>query len=136
MNELQAAIYNKFNASTTHGCYTNVGGRFYLHKAPQNSSFPFIVYFPVTDMDEVDFSDEREDFLIQFSIFSENNSPYEAGTILGNLKSFFDDCTLTVTGYNHLRFSRTMTIPNNDITVVPPVFGYSVDYEVTIEKSK
>ena len=136
MNELYTAIYNKFSNATTHGAYTNVGGRFYLNHAPQGATLPFIVYWSVSDIADMDFGEEQEDFTIQFDIFSQNNSATEAGTILGNLKSLFDNCSLTVTGWRHITFSRQNTYPNNDFTESPPVHGYSVEYDVLIEKTK
>jgi hypothetical protein len=136
MNELCQAVYNHFNASTGHGAYTSVSGRFYLNHAPQGASFPFVVYFEVTDSNDMDFAEEREDFLLQFNIFSQNNSALEAGNILTNLKSLFDECSLTVTNWRHIQFSRANVYPNNDFDEVPPVHGYSVEYNVLIEKTK
>lgn len=136
MNELFTSIYNKYNSDTSHGAYTNVSGKFYLNYVPQGTSPPFIVYFSVSDINEVDFGEERQDFTIQFNLFSQNYSATEAGTILGNLKSLFDDCSLTVTDWRHITFSRGNTYPNNDFSQDPPVHGYSVEYEVMIEKTK
>ena len=68
MNSLYKAIYNKYNADTGHGAYTNVEGRFYHNYAPQEATFPYIVYFSVTDINDIDFGEEREDFTIQFNI--------------------------------------------------------------------
>ena len=136
MIELYEAIYNKFNNSTGHGAYTNVGGRFYLNHAPQGATLPYIVYWQVADIADQDFGEEQEDFTIQFDIFSQNNSATEAGTILGNVKSLLDDCALTVTGWRHVTFSRGNTYPNNDFTETPPIHGFSIEYEVMIEKTK
>lgn len=136
MNALFQAIYNKYNSDTAHGAYTNVSGRFYHNNAPQKSDLPFIVYFAVDDINEVDFGEEKEDFLIQFNIFSQNNSAEEAGNILTNLKSLFDECDLTVTDWRHVYMQRARVIPNNDFSQVPPVHGYSIDYNILIEKTK
>jgi len=136
MNSLFAAIYNRFSSTTGSGFYNDVSGRMYLNHAPQEASFPYCVYFSVSDIDELDFGEEREDFLLQFSIFSQNNSAYEAGTLLESLKTMFDDCSLTVTGWRHLQFQRGSVYPNNDFDQVPPVVGYSVDYDVLIEKTR
>ena len=136
MNELFQALYNKYNANTSHGAYTNMGGRFYLNKAPQNATFPYCVYFSVIDIAEVDFGEEKEDFTIQFNVFSQNNSASEAGTILGNMKSLFDDCSLTVTGWRHVYMQRVNVIPNNDFAQDTPIQGYSIEYDILIEKTK
>ena len=136
MNNVRKAIYNKYNASTGHGAYTNVEGRFYYGKAPQSATFPYIVFFDVADVNEVDFTDEREDLTLQFNIFSQNNSPTQAETILTGLRSLFDDCSLTVTDWRHLYMQRQNTYPNNDYAQVPPVHGFSIEYDVLIEKAK
>ena len=106
------------------------------NKAEQGDPFPYCVYFSVSDIDELDFTDEREDFTIQFNIFSQNNSALEAGNLLESLKTMFDDCTLTVTGWRHLNFQRNLTYPNNDFDQVPPIQGYSVEYDVLLERER
>jgi len=136
MNLLFQAVYNKFNSNTSHGAYTGIGGRFYLNAAPQSAIFPYCVYFSVTDDNELDFSDEREDFLLQFNIFSQNNSALEAGQILNDFESLFDNCSLTVTGWRHLQFQRGNIYPNGDYEQDPPIQGYSVEYNVLLEKAR
>ena len=101
MNNVRKAIYDKYTSSTGHGAYTNVAGRFYYGKAPQEATFPYIVFFDVSNINDVDFGEEREDLLVQFNVFSQNNSPTESETILTNLRSLFDDCSLTVTDWRH-----------------------------------
>jgi len=136
MNALQIAIYNKFNANTGHGAYTGVSGRFYLNVAPQGVTFPYVVYFEVTDIDDLNFTDELQEHLIQFNCFSQNNSALEAGQIFDNLKRLFDNCSLTVTDWRHIGFQRALTIPNNDFSQVPPIHGYSIQYDVLLERDK
>ena len=98
--------------------------------------FPYAVYFSVSNIDELDFTDEREDFIIQFNIFSENNSSLEKGQILENFKSLWDDCILNVTDWSHINFQRSLVLENNDFTQSPPIQGYSVQYDVLIEKQR
>ena len=136
MNALYKAIYNKFNASTGHGAYTSVSGRFYLNVAPQATTFPFVVYFEVTDVDDLYFTEELQEYLMQFNIFSQSNSSLEAGQIFENIKSLFDNCNLTVTDWRHIGFQRKLTVPNNDFTQVPPIQGYSVQYNIILEKAR
>ncbi|MCP4704010.1 MAG: hypothetical protein GY865_05315 [candidate division Zixibacteria bacterium] len=136
MNSLFAGIWNHFSATTGSGFYNDVSGRMYLGHAPQESTFPYCVYFSVSDFDELDFTDEREDFLIQFNVFSENNSATQAGTLLESLKTMFDNCSLTVTNWRHLKFQRSLVVPNNDLTQQPPIHGYSIEYDVLLEKAR
>lgn len=136
MNSLLKGIWDHFSATTGSGFYNDVSGRMYHILAPQQATFPYCVYFSVSDVDDLDFTDEHEDFLIQFNIFSQNNSALEAGTLLESLKTMFDNCSLTVTGWRHLQFQRDQVTPNNDTEQVPPIMGYSVDYNVLLEKER
>ena len=136
MNSLFTAIYNRFSATTTSGFYNDISGRLYHNNAPQGATFPYCVYFSVDDDNEIDFTDEREDFLLQFNIFSQNNSASQAGTLLESLKTMFDNCSLTVTGWNHLQFLRDRVHPNNDFSQVPPIQGYSIEYNILLEKQR
>jgi len=136
MNALFAGIWDHVSATTDSGFYNDVSGRMYLNVAKQESTFPYCVYFSVTDNDELDFSDEHEDFQMQFNIFSQNNSALEAGNLLESLKTMFDDCSLTVTGWDHLYFQRRLVTPLNDFNQVPPIQGYSVEYDVLLEKQR
>lgn len=136
MNALFKAIWNRFATTTSNGFYNDVLGRMYLNKAPQGTTFPYCVYFSVSDIDDLDFSEEHEDFLIQFNIFSQNNSAVEAGDLLETLKTMYDNCSLTVTGWRHLQFQRSLVIPNNDFSQVPPIHGYSIEYEALLEKTR
>ena len=136
MNALFAGIWDHFSATTTTGFYNDVSGRMYNYKAPQRATFPYCVYFPVSGLDDIDFGEEREEILMQFNIFSQNNSALEAGTLLESLKTMFDDCSLTVTGWNHIEFSRNLIYPNGDYSQNPPIHGYSVEFDVMLEKIK
>lgn len=137
MNALFAAIWSIFEADKLSGFYLAIDGRMYLKVAPQNTTrqvFPYCVFDMITDDNDVDFSDEREEFEIQFNIFSLDNSGIEAGTLLESLKEMFDNATLTVTGWNALDFKRQRVLSNDDFSQVPPINGYSVMYDVLIER--
>lgn len=136
MNSLFSGIFDHFSATTASGFYNDVSGRMYLNHAPQEATFPYCVYFSVSDVDELDFGEEREDFLIQFDIFSENNSATEAGNLLESLKTMFDNCDLTVTNWRHIRCERSLVMPNNDFSQAPPIHGYSVEYDILLEKTR
>ena len=136
MNALFAGIWDRFGTTTGSGFYNDLSGRMYHYKAPQGATFPYCVYFPVSGLDDIDFGEEREEILVQFNIYSQNNSALEAGSLLESLKTMFDDCSLTVTGWNHIEFSRNLIYPNSDYDQVPPIHGYSVEYDVMIEKIK
>lgn len=136
MNVLNAGIYNLFKADTSHAFYTGISGRFYHVKAPQNATFPYAVYDLIIADDELNFTDENESFQMQFDIFTQSNSTSSAGTLLAAMKTLYDDCTLIVTGYRFLKMTRDWVIPNNDLIAVRPVMGYSVQYDIWLEKAR
>jgi len=135
MNALYTAIYNLFKATPHNDFYNAVNG-LYLHKAPQGTDYPYCVYFPVSATNDLDFTDEKENFLVQFNIFSQSNSASEAGDILGYLKDLYDNCSLNVSGWNPLKFQRDFVIPFNDLEQEPPIYGYSVQYTCLLEKAR
>lgn len=136
MNELFTAIYTYFTSDVLAPFYVGIGGRLYLKKAPQEATFPYCVYFMVTDDEDDDFTDNREDIEIQFNIFSENNSSLEAGQLLGSLKTMFDDSNFDVSGWNLLMFRRRQVLENDDFSQVPPIYGYSAMYDIILEKQR
>ena len=136
MNSLFSGIWDHFSSTTASGFYNDLSGRMYLNHAPQETDFPYCVYFVVSDFDELDFAEEHEDFALQFSVFSQNNSATEAGNLLESLKTMFDDCNLTVTDWRHIYFQRNFTAQNNDFSQAPPIHGYSVEYNVLLEKAR
>jgi len=136
MNALFTGIFTHFGLSPLDGLYLALGGRLYLNKAPQSATFPYCVYYVYADANNPDFTDDHEEFEIQFNIFSQNNSATEAGTLLAHLKTMFDDAALTVVGWNHIEIMRTSVLPNNDFDQVPSIQGYTVLYDLLLEKQR
>lgn len=136
MNAFYTALYNHFSSTTDSGFYNDISGRLYYGHAPQEATFPYCVYFPVVDVHDEDFTDDREEFTIQFDIFSQNNSATEAGNLLESLKTMFDNCSLTVTDWRHIYFQRETILSNNSVDRDPKIHGYTVQYEALIEKTK
>ena len=129
MNALFTGIYSKFSNDTDlSGAVTGL----YLSEAPQNVAFPYAVYFMVSDTHDWQFVEEFEEVLIQFNIFSESASIAEAGTILGYLKTLYDDCALTVSGYDHIYMQREFIYSYRDADAM--TWAYSVQYRVYLKK--
>jgi len=98
--------------------------------------FPYCVYFEIVDIQDVDFGEYKEEITAQFNVFSQNSSATEAGIILSCFKDLFDDCSLTVTNWRHVYMQRKSIYPNNDFDQDPPIQGYSIEYDMLIEKNK
>ena len=130
MTALDAAIFAKFN--TTNALNTALSGRFFPGAADQATSFPYATYNEISSYDDWTFTENIEETLIQFSIFSNKQSPAELNTLYGHLIALFDDAVLTVTGWNLLKFERASRIRLRDIEM--ETWAYHIDYTVWLEK--
>lgn len=133
MKVLFEGIYSLFN--TTNDFNTAVSGQMFPHKVDQeDATFPYAAYYLITDYNDYNFSDDYEDFMVQFSIYSDNNSPSEVLTIFEYLKTLFDDAEPTVTGYTVLEFKRTMMRLTNGLE--GDTYQIDVDYEIKLERER
>lgn len=109
MKTLFEAIYNRFVADDT--LYASVNG-LYNTEAPQNASFPYIVFSLVSDVQDFDSSNLIEDTLIQFNIHSNASSASEICNIFEYLKGStvdgtgFDFYELVIDNYTTLVLKR------------------------------
>ena len=116
---------------------TALGGNTKLYNtfAPQSATLPYCVFMLVSGTPDWTFSDDMEDCLFQFSLFDSSPS---AGTICDNyelLKTLFDDCALTITGWRHLymqRESQQLVKDPED----PAVWQYIIEYRILTEKTR
>lgn len=136
MNAVNTAIFTLFGADDEGDFYTAIGGRLRHKKAVQGDTFPYCVYQMVSMTSEFSFDEERRYLQYQFSIFTENNSAASAGTALGYLIALFNNCTLSVSGWRFLSMVLTDVVANDDLSVVPPVMGYTAMFEIEIEKGR
>jgi len=101
--------------------------------APQPTTYPYAIFFLVSDVAEWRFGSEMQDDInIQFNLFSDKNSGVEINDMYTKLKSRFDNCALTVEGYRHIEFTRAMAWLLRDEERA--IWQYSVEYDVMIEK--
>lgn len=135
MNNLLTAIMTKTSGSALS---SGVSGRIFLDRAPDNTDFPYVVFFVVSSVPDWTFTNNYEDTLIQFSLFSASESAVEITTMLNDLKALFDDCSLAITGDTLVWFRRqNITTTVEDITTTAgtqSVKHYAVDYEVKVQE--
>jgi len=131
MNVVLSAIYDRA-VGNVNDFATSIGNRFYFSRAPQNTVFPYCVYYLVTENYDYTFTEDMEEIVVQFSIFSEESSTSEIGTIYGYLRDRFDWCTLAIGGYTFLKMEREFAhrtwLPDEE------VWSYVVQYRILIEK--
>lgn len=97
MKEIFTGVYDRLTSAGSFN--TAIGGRVYILEAPQRSTFPYCVFFPVVHTPGYTFTSITEEMLLQISLFDEDESPDALETLYGYLASLMDDCTLTISGY-------------------------------------
>lgn len=109
MNAVQLGIYNFFIATTGgnhNSLYNSVSGRMYFVEAPQNATFPYIVWHIITNDDRINFTSDKLDLIIQFDIHSSSATSQELGTIYGYLNTLYNRSSPTITGYRVVSFRK------------------------------
>lgn len=135
MNNLTAALITKAASSD----FLNaIGGRLRNGRAEDGEEYPYCVFLLPVAADPLSwstFSEDIEDHLIQFSIFSSLHAPSEAWTIHGYLNALYDHCSLTITGKTAIWMRRTNTtyIPEDHTLTTggtQKVHHIAVDYSI------
>ncbi len=126
MKALFKGIYDLFGGTI----YNNVSGKLYLSVAPQNSTFPYIVYYLVSNDYDFQFSEDYEDCLIQFNIFDDKASASNINTYFENLKTLYDWALPVVVGYTVIKMQREFAQLVRD----DDVWQYTVQYRILLEK--
>lgn len=138
MNALATALYTR--SQVAGNFKTSINGKFYLSKTPQSVAYPYVVYHILSERPEYYLfsktisSHNFENINISMNIHSNSDSASEALTILDYLKTHFDDCDLTVSGWNDIKIERTDVLgPFYDDQI--PEWIISVSYNVILQKS-
>jgi len=137
MKNLSTAIYAKCAVGTA--LNTSIGGRLYKARAPQGVTWPYAVYYLISDMPRDTFTERLEEVLIQFTIFSSASGTTEIETIFTNLTALYDYCSLTITGNTHLSMKRehAMLLSGelDEKEGGGQYYQYNVDYEILMKKN-
>lgn len=142
MKALLAAIKANFDATSGgppavhNAAYLALGGRLYLSRAPQGATAPYCIYSMVSQVAGWTFSEAEEMFRIQFSVWSQSASSVEAQDAMSAVQALFDDCTLSVTGYNHVYMQREFSTLLREDAADEIWWHALTDYNVMLEKSR
>ena len=132
MLNLTTAMFGKLSGSAL---ASHIGTRLYKGRAPDDATYPYIVFMIVSNMPEKTFSEDFETTVIQFSIFSSTSGSTEAENIYTDLKTLYDECAMTVTGstwfYWMKRLNATLMVEDHTVKAgTIQVWHYAVDYEI------
>ena len=123
MNVLFDAIFTRWAAE--------MGARtLYNTEADDEAMFPYSTVTIVGDAADWTFTEDFEDVLIQFNLFSETPAMTEVGTTFEALKAAFDFHDLTIVGYETVSFERG----NANLVRVDKKWQYIVLYRIYIQK--
>ena len=102
------------------------------YEAPQDTALPYGVMFIVSDVPQLTFTEEGENYLVQFNVFSDTRSHTEILDIESKMKTVFDLAEITVSGYNHIYMLRTMST----VFRVENEWQLTMTYRCEIQKSR
>jgi hypothetical protein len=129
MKDVIKAIYDKFSAANDFN--TAIGGRFYLNSAPQAVSKPYSVFQLITNTASYNFTSTFDDSEIQIDIIDDNNTS-DVLDIADKCMALFDDCELTVSGYQFMKMERDFNMLIEDPE--EEIQRYTIQYTVSTRK--
>jgi len=136
VKNLTTAIYGKCAVGTD--LYADISGRFYKGRAPDSAVYPYVVYTLVSDVPDNTFTEDLENVIIQFSLFSSASGSTEVENMFTHLKALYDECSLTITGSTLLWMKRENAIlmieDHTTVSGTIQVWHYAIDYGLFVLK--
>jgi hypothetical protein len=129
VKNLFAAINTKFSAANDFK--TAISSRFYLNTAPQGISSPYAVFSLVNNTTDFNFTSTFDEALIQIDIIDDNQSSDILDTA-DKCMALFDDCLLTVSGYQFIKMERDFNFFIEDAD--EEIQRYTIQYSVNLRK--
>lgn len=126
MQVLFEAIYDYYLTTTLADILTGL----YNTEAPQDAVFPYGVFSLVSDVPEGTFTEDFENCLIQFNLFSNAALATEVCNAFESLKTAFDSYDLIVAGYRTVSLTREVA----NMIKVEKIWQYNVTYRLLIQK--
>jgi len=137
ISALYAGIYAEFvnDSDLLAALGGNTARRMYNTKAPQNPDYPYCVFQYIAGSPDPTFTEDGEITSFQFSIFHKSEDPLDSTTIddvFKKLCACYDDCALTVSGYNSISVTRGVS---NFVPTIDETQQYVINYEIMIQES-
>jgi hypothetical protein len=132
MKVLFESLYTLFApAGAKPALHTALAGQMYLTEAPQNTSYPYAVYNMIANDYDWMFTEDLEEFLIQFSIFDDKASATNVTGYFDDLKTLYDWAVPVVTGYQSVWMIREFA----ELLRIDDIWHYIVQYRVLLKKT-
>ena len=127
--EIDAGIWSHYNASVVLKAVLVNG--LWDTSAPQDTPYPFGVFQMISDVADYNFSDDFEDVLIQFKLFSDvSGSSIELIGMFNALIKVFDFAVMTVSGHKTVSMVRQTA----EKLKIEDVWQYTILYRLLLEK--
>ena len=128
MKALFKAVYDKY---LTANDFRTAVSQFYLNNAPQGISRPYSVYQLITNIADYNFTSTFDEAELQIDIIDDNASS-DILDYADKCMALFDDCELSVTGYQFLKMERDW----NQLSEDPEeeIQRYTIQYTIWLRK--
>jgi len=126
MTDLFAAIMIRYAVVPLSSSLTGL----YNTQAPQDAVSPYGVFQLISDVPEWTFSENFENCLLQFNIFSDTSDPVQICALFELLKTAFDFLELTIANYRTVSMIRENSIPSRP----DGTWQYNVTYRIVLQK--
>ncbi len=131
MLNLTTAIYGRLAGSALSA---HISNRLYKGQAPAGAEYPYAVFMVVTDTPDHTFSEDFENVIVQFSLFSITSGTTEIENCYTDLKTLYDEKPFTVTGSTLVWMRRGTTVFQVEDHTTPTgtqrVWAYHCDFEI------
>lgn len=139
MKDLFTGIYTRFSSTPHSSFYNDIGGRMYLSEAPEGTAFPYCVYGLVNNAADWTFTEDTDDAVIEFTLYSDSASAVEITDAESKLRAEYDDCQLPSTAigsWSHIWMQRGNSYLDKLPDILPDksVWRYTVEYDVKLMK--
>lgn len=131
MLNLTTAIWGRLSGSAL---AARIGNRMFKGQAPDGTDYPYCVFFVVTDTPSRTFTEDYQDVVVQFSLFSITSGTTEIEEMYNDLNTLYDEQPFAITGATlvWMRKSQANFIVEDHTTPTGAqrVWAYHVDFEV------
>ncbi len=134
MLELFQGVFNRFNSSDGATFKALINGRMFNTFPPQGTDLPCVVVSLTSNTPDGTFTEDWENALLQFSVFSDSSSGIEVNNIFKALDSLYHKQPLTVSGYSTLYMRREHSHLTHEEAEGFATWQYIVEYRVLLER--
>jgi len=131
LKNLTTAIWGRLAGSALSA---HIANRLYKGQAPEGTTYPYAVYMVVTDVPDHDFSNDFENVIVQFSLFSTASGTTEVENMYTDLNTLYDEKSFSITGSTlvWMRRSSANFVVEDHTTPsgTQRVWHWAVEYEI------